>query len=63
MAGSNIDAEVAYGDRNTRSSFVTMEERRKRVGTNFRSGTKFCLASNSPYTSGTLGGTLGWSGH
>lgn len=74
VAGSNIDARVALGgvmqmawykcgDRNTRGAFVTMEEHRKHVGTNFRAGTRFCLASNSPYTEGTVGGTLWWSGH
>ena len=74
VAGSNIDAQVALagvmqlawykcGDRNTRGAFVRMEEYRKHVGTNFKAGTKFCLASNSPYTSGTVGGTLWWSGH
>jgi hypothetical protein len=74
VAGSNIDARVALGgvmqlawykcgDRNTRGSFVRMEETRKHVGTNFRAGTKFCLASNSPYTEGTVGGTLWWSGN
>jgi len=74
VAGSDIDARVAYGgvmqlawykcgDRGTRGPFVRMEEHRKHVGTNFKAGTKFCLASNSPYTSGTVGGTLWWSGH
>ncbi|TWP49131.1 hypothetical protein FKR81_26045 [Lentzea tibetensis] len=74
VAGSDIDARVALGgvmqmawykcgDRNTRGAFVTMEEHRKHVGTNFRAGTRFCLASNSLYTEGTVGGTLWWSGH
>jgi hypothetical protein len=74
VAGSNIDAQVALGgvmqlawykcgDRNTRGAFVRMEETRTRVGSNFKAGTKFCLASNSPYTSGTVGGTLWWSGN
>ncbi|GAA3688093.1 hypothetical protein GCM10022267_88540 [Lentzea roselyniae] len=73
VAGSNIDARVALGgvmqlawykcgDRTTRGAFVRMEETRKHVGTNFKAGTKFCLASNSPYTEGTVGGTLWWSG-
>lgn len=73
VAGSNIDARVALGgvmqlawykcgDRTTRGELVRMEGTRKHVGTNFKAGTKFCLASNSPYTEGTVGGTLWWSG-
>jgi hypothetical protein len=74
VTGSDIDARVALAgvmqlawykcdDRNTRGPFVTMEEHRKHVGTNFKAGTKFCLASRSPFTRGTVGGTLWWSGH
>jgi hypothetical protein len=74
VAGSNIDARVALadimqlawykcGDRDTHGAFVRMQETRTRVGTNFKAGTKFCLASNSPYTEGQVGGTLWWSGH
>ncbi|WP_274383859.1 hypothetical protein [Saccharothrix deserti] len=40
-----------------------MQEHRKHVGTNFKAGTKFCLAAYGVGNDGTVGGTLWWSGH
>ncbi|MGW6707817.1 hypothetical protein ACWGDE_23415 [Streptomyces sp. NPDC054956] len=72
VAGSNIDVKVSYGgamklawykcsDRSVRGTFTTAEEYRKHLGTNFKSGAKFCLAVQSGGGTGTINGTLWWN--
>ncbi|MBT2447750.1 hypothetical protein J7F03_11825 [Streptomyces sp. ISL-43] len=72
VAGSNVDVKVSYGgamklawykcsDRNVRGTFTTAEEYRKHLGTNFKSGAKFCLAVQSAGGEGTINGTLWWN--
>lgn len=71
-AGSNIYAAVQAADsfslawykcsdRNTRGSFVVMKQYSKVLGTNFLSGSKFCLASQGNGSSGESPGAVYWN--